>query len=639
MIHCKFSCLRPLGAGRVFVLMLTAALLAAVPMRVAAETYVPAPDPTEDFAASGIYNVMDYGAVGDGETDDTEAIQKALDAASANGGGTVRLPARHFMIETHLTIPANTTLEGIWESSMYRIHNPDVPLAGTVLLAVENKGTTEGTPFIAMRDNTVLKGVTVYYPEQIISRNPHPYPWCVQGQGNNVTIIECLLMNPYMAIDFGTYAHGRHQIRDVGAQPLYKGLYVNQCYDVGRVENVHFWPYWSGPDLTLPICDFMREEGTAFIIGRTDGEMMVNVFSIYYKIGMHFVNHGAGGGSGFYTNCYMDITPTAVKVDEVQANSGISFVNGAMMGTVEVGMHNPGPVKFTGTGFWGPAQDRVADLRGKGAVMFEGCHFSGWGRDEDRMAPCIDANNPYILVSGNSFDSPEPGQVEVRLGHHVRAAIVTDNLINHDATIIDETVRANVQIAGNMTNPPRVFPENWVVVGPFPNPGAGGGFEPQRSREGFDTDYLESIGGEEDARLEPGMEFTFTNEEGEEVTVEAKEASPGYNGQLSFRALFNKLKSVGYAFTYIESDRDQTATFEFASNDCGKVWVNGEVVNSYWNRSGRGSSPGNDMFDVELKKGLNPVLLKAEDSAGSAWGVFLEVYGEDGEPLPSTINP
>ena len=40
-----------------------------------------------------MYNIIDYGAIGDGKTLSTVAIQAAVDACSANGGGTVFIPA------------------------------------------------------------------------------------------------------------------------------------------------------------------------------------------------------------------------------------------------------------------------------------------------------------------------------------------------------------------------------------------------------------------------------------------------------------------------------------------------------------------------------------------------------------------
>jgi polygalacturonase len=39
------------------------------------------------------FDALDFGAVGDGEANDRAAIQKAIDACTANGGGQVRLAA------------------------------------------------------------------------------------------------------------------------------------------------------------------------------------------------------------------------------------------------------------------------------------------------------------------------------------------------------------------------------------------------------------------------------------------------------------------------------------------------------------------------------------------------------------------
>ena len=59
-----------------------------------------------------LYNVRDYQAVGDGIADDTGAVQAALAAADANGGGVVYFPRGRYQLRTTLTIPRFTVLRG-----------------------------------------------------------------------------------------------------------------------------------------------------------------------------------------------------------------------------------------------------------------------------------------------------------------------------------------------------------------------------------------------------------------------------------------------------------------------------------------------------------------------------------------------
>lgn len=68
-------------------------------------------------AATSEYNVRDYGAAGDGTNLDSVAINRAIAAATAAGGGTVRVPAGtylsgsiHLQSNVHLLIDAGATL-------------------------------------------------------------------------------------------------------------------------------------------------------------------------------------------------------------------------------------------------------------------------------------------------------------------------------------------------------------------------------------------------------------------------------------------------------------------------------------------------------------------------------------------------
>jgi hypothetical protein len=73
----------------------------------------------------GIYSVVNYGATGNGTTDDTTAIKAAITAASAAGGGIVFFPAGKYLVSSSLTLSSGLSFWGVgWGNAAGSIIKP-----------------------------------------------------------------------------------------------------------------------------------------------------------------------------------------------------------------------------------------------------------------------------------------------------------------------------------------------------------------------------------------------------------------------------------------------------------------------------------------------------------------------------------
>ncbi|MDO8586846.1 MAG: glycosyl hydrolase family 28-related protein [Armatimonadota bacterium] len=394
---------------------------------------------TLDKLASNIklvFDVTEYGAAGNGTTDDTTAFQNALNAASAAGGGIVWVPVGNYKIATHLDIPARVTLEGV-----HRAVPRDASGSTSTLLAYEGSGNENGTPFIFMNANSTLKGISVLYPSQSTTA-PVAYPWCVRGSGDNCSIVDVLLCNPWNAVDFGTNASGRHYIKSLYGQPLHTGIFVDQCYDVGRIQDVHFWPFW-----TEGLVTYTQQNATAIKFGRTDWEYVTNCFVLGYKIGYHFVRTATGNCNGTFLGIGSDGSDVAVQVDSA-APFGLLITNGefvANYGASSVGMYvgaDGGSVSLTNCAFWG-ASNRIATIDG-GSVKFNSCNFMDWDRNSTGEYAIV-ANGGRLTVQGSTFVD---NKNRVRVASGVTAAIVVANQGMSNSEI-SNSIGAKCTVANN----------------------------------------------------------------------------------------------------------------------------------------------------------------------------------------------
>jgi len=309
-------------------------------------------------------NPKDYGAVGDGVADDTAALQAALDAA-ATEGPVCLAPAGKYRVDGALTVPPGVTFRGASEGVPHSEH----PI-GTVLLAYGGRGEADGEPLVTLKASGVIRNMTIHYPEQTIP-GVEAYPWTIRADGELCQVYDMCLTNPYQALDFGTNWNELHTVRNVFACPLKTGVYVDQCTDIGRIENVHFNPnFWTRMALEPgypggDIKAYLEQNLVGFKIGKTDWEYITNCFVIFPLIGFHFNDFGHGPGNTVLTQSGSDIGPLAVRVDAVQPHSGVQFVNGQFMGTIEVGESNTGPVKLSNCGFWTVPETKMQiDKRG-----------------------------------------------------------------------------------------------------------------------------------------------------------------------------------------------------------------------------------------------------------------------------------
>ncbi len=403
-------------------------------------------------AIADTVNVREFGAVADGRTDDTAAFQKALDTVGQAGGGTVYAPRGNYLFAGHLNVPGAVTLAGMWTS--VPAHNglrdaglPKPTDDGTTFLVTEGAGREEGPAFITLNTNSTLKGVVLYYPNQNADAEPAPYPWAIAMRGKNPAVLAVEMLNPYNGID--ATRNERHLIRDVHGQPLRRGILVDSIYDIGRIENVHFNPWWS---MKPKLFQWQMENGEAFLFGRSDWQYVYNTFCFGYKVGYRFIKSDSGVCNGNFLGIGADDCQTALVVDQC-APFGLLITNGEFVSfhgpdptMIDVGKDNTGSARFVNCAFWGPC-NQIARIAGNGTVGFGDCTFTQWGGKNGDL-PAIQVQSGTILIRGCEFRQDRP---PIRLGKAVRRAVIAENVFTGSARIANES-EGNVQIGLNSSN-------------------------------------------------------------------------------------------------------------------------------------------------------------------------------------------
>ena len=348
--------------------------------------------------------VTDFGARADGKTDDTAAFQRALNAAAKRPGSTVRAPAGQYLIAGTVYLRPHTALRG-HRAGMGRQR-------GTVLLATGGKGKAEGPGCIVMQPNSTLCDLGIEYPGQDAkAKQPVAYPYAITA-APSTAIEKVFLLNPYQGINL----NGCHlsTVRDVQGEPLRVGIHADHIHDISRIENVHFWPYFT---LGKPLRAWVQSHGVAFEFGRSDWQSCLNTFCYGYHTGYRFfatgpdkAHHGqAGTTNGSFVGIGADRACIGIDVEGC-FEIGVSITNamigpfGAVEGSRAVVMRktNKGNMSMTNCNFWAVTNIR-AEVQG-GSLSLNGCNIHAWGLLA-KGAPCFKLTAGRLKVTGCTINA------------------------------------------------------------------------------------------------------------------------------------------------------------------------------------------------------------------------------------------
>lgn len=182
-----------------------------------------------DLLQAQTYDIKDFGAVGDGKTLNTTAIQRAIDSCRDGGGGTVLIPPGIFISGTiqlctniNLCLESGAVLKGSEKVSDYYVGNKKLGLIYTenssnVSITGEGNIDGNGDTFMDLNRSKMFDSVSVMYTRQKnhfrevlngLGDGPlvpldRPFQMIIFSNCKNVTIGNVLITNsPFWTIHF-----------------------------------------------------------------------------------------------------------------------------------------------------------------------------------------------------------------------------------------------------------------------------------------------------------------------------------------------------------------------------------------------------------------------------------------------------
>jgi len=356
-------------------------------------------------------SVKDFGAVGDGTTDDTAAIQAAIDYVASIKGGTVTFTERH-LIDGVLTVKDYVSLQG-------PLGMPD-----ELLPAVSADYDSQSGVLILNQTATIYTNDGASVCNCLIIRKGLNLPFADAAAatagiaafaGTALTVAgagsyfhHLLILGFNQAI----YSNAYERIRcEYVLGDCTNGIHLREVYDIAYVENCHFWP-WTTTHNTWTIGSpavLLKRSGTAYKFSDVcDWGKLTNCFSYGYEVGfaVQSCDHVniIGCGADHYspdtnsTSVGFAITGTSENTLLLGCQAA-SQSSGVVINTTEpitVNSH-----RIQSCNFWENDSSAIAVVRGR--AIISGCEMKSTVAAANGIV--LYDTSDGITATGNDFSS------------------------------------------------------------------------------------------------------------------------------------------------------------------------------------------------------------------------------------------
>lgn len=408
-------------------------------------------------------SVKDFGAVGDGVTDDTNAVQSALDAVAAMNGGTVYIPnGMKILIDSaDLLIPTNVSLVGPVES-------PGMPIPFTTEHFKALTGVIILNPSysIYLAKTGSSASISNLY---IVNKNNYTFPTSSVeaaaivaafsgtaikvGSGVNNTGFDCyaghLMILGFNQAIYGNYC-ARYTFEFIRGDNT-NGIYTTNVYDVGRIRHCHFWDFY-----TVNYVALSNRSGVAFYYDTgNDWSVGLDLFCYGYNIGfkvnahnVRLINCGADGyplinqnaSKGFY------ITGNSIDTALIGCQAASHATNYYIESTNTTQIHN-----FAS---WGPGTSAPTGVQrhlycNNGNVIINGGNIFNTAANKavliDSLINSYNIDNLVFRSCGTAFDIDSAAATKGNIGANIAYIDTAPGYVATNRYVINNTINTTTQ--------------------------------------------------------------------------------------------------------------------------------------------------------------------------------------------------